>query len=359
MPANVWQATARNKNWRIGRTAPNNAVGVNGEFWLNDSTGDLYEKVNGVYVIVPVPSGGGGTGPAGPAGPTGATGPAGPTGATGPEGPPGPLGAWVPIQFIEPPGGWDTSWDFDPQIATNPDLSANGWTVALTHTPWTVLTRAGDVRWYDHLWSAAASGQTPGVTYNYPPAAGTYYSSLVGGRLLIQLSGGADVSIYRSTTAVAALYTVGLGGGTATSTTGRRLYLANGNPGDTGVRCGYVSDATSGVTTTGGGMGTPPTPAGGSNAIALALEAPAWLAVGRATGSYLRPGSRFLLGSSIALVNTGSLIDTQHGEGSITATSRCGVQLSMGPSSGYHTQIDTPIEIYFIRRRPARADAFF
>lgn len=60
MPANVWQATARNKNWRIGRTAPNNAVGINGEFWLNDATGDLYEKVNGVYVIVPVPSGGGG-----------------------------------------------------------------------------------------------------------------------------------------------------------------------------------------------------------------------------------------------------------------------------------------------------------
>jgi hypothetical protein len=58
--ANLWQSVARNKNWRIGRTAPNNAVGINGEFWLNDSTGDLYEKVNGVYVIVPVPSGGGG-----------------------------------------------------------------------------------------------------------------------------------------------------------------------------------------------------------------------------------------------------------------------------------------------------------
>jgi hypothetical protein len=315
--------------------------------------------------------GGGGEGPPGPTGPQGPQGPpgedgedgedgaTGPTGPTGPQGPPGGAGdyPWLPIQFVEPAGGWDTSWDLDPRIMSDPDLAANGWTVALTASPYTVLTRAGDVRWMDHLWAAAASGQTPGVTYNYPPAAGTYYSTLYGGRLLIQLPGATDVSIYRSTTAVAALYKAGIGGGTRDGF-GRQLYLSNGDPGATGVRCGFIHDSAHGVTTTGGSLGSIPIASGGSAAIDLSLEAPAWLAVGRATGSYLRPNARYLVSGSSPIQTTGALIDTQHGEGSITATSRCAVRLSMEPST-YETELVTPIEIFYIRRRPARADAFF
>jgi hypothetical protein len=54
VPSNVWQAVAENKIWRIGRV-PSNTIGRDGDFWLNDTAGDLYQKINGAYVLVPLP----------------------------------------------------------------------------------------------------------------------------------------------------------------------------------------------------------------------------------------------------------------------------------------------------------------
>ena len=100
--------------WRSGSTVPVNTLGVDGDFYLQTATFDIYQKKSGSYGVVmnirgpqgPTgPKGDtGDVGPAGPQGPkgdignTGATGPAGPTGATGltgatgPQGPAGPQG---------------------------------------------------------------------------------------------------------------------------------------------------------------------------------------------------------------------------------------------------------------------------
>lgn len=265
----------------------------------------------------------------------------------------------VPLPFVTPPGGWDTSFDFDAAVATDPDLAANGWTIALTHSPYTVLTRAGDVRWLDHVWAAAASGQTPGVTYNYPPAAGTYYSSLVGGRLLLQLPGGVDVSISRATTAVGgALFTAGVGGGSR-DTNARALWLSNGLPGAANVSCGYVSDHFSpGATSVGGampGMGAAPL---GIRAGHLALGAPVMLAVGDPPGRWLQPNWRPLFDASVGGVNTGALIDSGHSVSGRPATSLCGLRLMSGPAT-YITELASPLEVFYIRRLAHRLTPYF
>lgn len=91
---------AQGATWRIGNGVPSNGLGINGDFYLDGDTGDIYEKSGGAYAVTtnilgPV----GATGPTGPTGPTGSTGPTGPTGdtgavgVTGPTGPTGPTGA--------------------------------------------------------------------------------------------------------------------------------------------------------------------------------------------------------------------------------------------------------------------------
>ncbi|HET8939008.1 MAG TPA: hypothetical protein VFN67_36440 [Polyangiales bacterium] len=263
----------------------------------------------------------------------------------------------APLPFWRPPGGWDTNFDFDAQVATSPDLSANGWTISLTHSPYTVLTRAGDVRSMDHLWSAAASGQAAGTTPNYPPAAGTYYSTLFGGRLLLQIPGNTDVSIHRATTPVASLYTAGIGGGSARDN-GRLLYLSNGAPGAAGVTCAYTGDGGlgTGVTASGGTMGNN-IGGYGVHAMHFALEAPAWLAIASPVGRYLRPNQRPLFSNGSGLFVTGSLMDTQHGQ-NLAALSRVGVRLISGPTT-YNTELSAPIELFYIRRQPHRSIAYW
>lgn len=87
-----------------GDGPPDNAVGPNNGFWLNDLTGELYYKINDVYTVRPgvyeiVTTAMGPTGPTGPTGPAGndgangADGVAGATGATGPTGTAGSAGA--------------------------------------------------------------------------------------------------------------------------------------------------------------------------------------------------------------------------------------------------------------------------
>ncbi len=55
--------------WRNGAGAPSNSLGVNGDYYLNDTTGDVYLKATGAYSIVANIEG-----PAGPSGPSGAPG---------------------------------------------------------------------------------------------------------------------------------------------------------------------------------------------------------------------------------------------------------------------------------------------
>jgi hypothetical protein len=80
--------------WRTGSSAPSNALGMNGDYYLRNSTGDVYLKASGSYSIVANIKGATGpTGAAGSQGNTGLTGPAGTTGATGNTGPQGLQGA--------------------------------------------------------------------------------------------------------------------------------------------------------------------------------------------------------------------------------------------------------------------------
>jgi len=59
--------------WRDGAGAPSNGLGTNGDYYLNGTNGDIYFKAGGVYSIVANVMG-----PAGATGATGATGSAGP-----------------------------------------------------------------------------------------------------------------------------------------------------------------------------------------------------------------------------------------------------------------------------------------
>jgi len=98
-----------------GTTAPSNAIGTDGDFYINTVTNQIFgPKAAGVWgagTSLIGPTGAtGATGPAGPAGATGATGPAGPagatgaTGATGPAGPAGPTGATGATGPVGPAG---------------------------------------------------------------------------------------------------------------------------------------------------------------------------------------------------------------------------------------------------------------
>src|SRR4051812_28194607 len=75
---NAALAQGRSNQWRNGVGVPDDAVGANGDMYLDTATGNVYERQEGVYVLTASLAG-----PAGPPGPAGA-------GAAGPAGPPGP-----------------------------------------------------------------------------------------------------------------------------------------------------------------------------------------------------------------------------------------------------------------------------
>jgi hypothetical protein len=67
--------------WRNGSGVPSNSLGVDGDYYLRTSNGDVYQRSSGTYSVV-----GNIFGPTGATGATGATGPTGATGATGATG---------------------------------------------------------------------------------------------------------------------------------------------------------------------------------------------------------------------------------------------------------------------------------
>ncbi|MFN4951996.1 MAG: hypothetical protein ACK5F0_10285 [Flavobacteriales bacterium] len=95
-----------------GNTNPNAGIGVNGDFYINTVTNELFgPKANGAWPAgVSLVGSAGATGPAGPTGPTGLTGatgaagPQGPAGATGPTGLTGATGATGPAGVAGPQG---------------------------------------------------------------------------------------------------------------------------------------------------------------------------------------------------------------------------------------------------------------
>lgn len=80
--------------WRTGSSAPSNALGSNGDYYLRSGTGDVYLKSAGSYSIVANIRGAAGpTGPQGTAGATGGQGVKGDTGAQGAKGDTGLTGS--------------------------------------------------------------------------------------------------------------------------------------------------------------------------------------------------------------------------------------------------------------------------
>jgi hypothetical protein len=70
--------------WRSDTGTPSNGLGIDGDYYLNTSTGDVYYKSSGVYAVI--------TNISGPQGPQGLQGDQGPAGADGDVGPQGPQG---------------------------------------------------------------------------------------------------------------------------------------------------------------------------------------------------------------------------------------------------------------------------
>ncbi|MBL7765025.1 MAG: tail fiber domain-containing protein, partial [Chitinophagaceae bacterium] len=127
-PAGATGAAGTNgKTVLNGNVNPASGTGVNGDFYINTATNQIFgPKTAGAW--------GSGTSLVGPAGATGATGPQGPTGATGPQGPIGLTGATGPAGAngtngldgktvlngnVNPAAGTGVNGDFYINTATN------------------------------------------------------------------------------------------------------------------------------------------------------------------------------------------------------------------------------------------------
>lgn len=88
----------------------------------------------------------------------------------------GPTNAYLKA-FVDAPSSPD-AFDFDASLATDPDLANNGFLVHLQNTPWTTLTRAGNV---DFFGSA--------------PTGNTYHSTLSNGLLFLRFPTSTGVAI--------------------------------------------------------------------------------------------------------------------------------------------------------------------
>lgn len=255
----------------------------------------------------------------------------------------------MPPHTYPPPGGFDLAWDYDPSVATNPDLLANGWNVTLTNSPYTVITRAGDVVSYEsHLTT------NDGINYNPTPAAGTYRSTLRDGRLLVQTAKGEDVSIWRTIDMTAKFYSIGIGGGPRDNNV-RQAWISNGAPGAANVCVLSVGD-----------LGTPIINAVGSPlpaAAAAAANAPARnfsfnvpdLSV---SGNFIGKWMQIMvydLWSQSSPPHIGSLSQVDHGIGARPPTSRIGLRLRTEHTWSNEGNADRHFEIYYLRRQAWRA----
>jgi len=125
---NAALAQGRSNQWRNGTGVPDDAIGANGDMYLDTATGKVYERREGVYVETASLAG-----PAGPPGPAG----------TGAAGPPGPAGAGSVISIatsgagisggpITTTGVLTVAWNGPAVSAIGTGLSAAGGTLVAT-----------------------------------------------------------------------------------------------------------------------------------------------------------------------------------------------------------------------------------
>jgi hypothetical protein len=257
--------------------------------------------------------------------------------------------AVMPAPTLPPPGGYDLTWDFDPNVATNPDLLANGWNVTLTNSPYTVITRSGDVVSYESYLTT-----NDGVAYDPTPATNTYRSTLRDGRLLVQTARGQDISIWRTTDAAARLYSIGVGGGPRDNNV-RQAWISNGAPGAANVLGLAMGDSGSPITY---GVATPFTAAAAAGAAAAAknffFNVPDLSVSGNGIGKWIQ-ATVYDLWPQSAPANTGNLIQMDFGVGARPQTERVGLRLRTEFAFNNGGNADRHFEIYYLRRQPWRA----
>lgn len=89
-----------------------------------------------------------------------------------------------PFPWFGQPNSSPNGWDFEPSLIDDPDIAANGWTIARCSSPYTVLTRAGEA-----------------APYASAPVAGTYQSTLCDDSLIIRTNvADGEVGIRRAIT---------------------------------------------------------------------------------------------------------------------------------------------------------------
>jgi hypothetical protein len=129
---NAALAMGQSNQWRSGAGAPNDATGKDGDMWLDTTTGNVYQRQSGVYVLTA--SIAGPPGPPGPATP-GPPGPPGPAGGGGTVTSVGTSGAGISGGPITVGGVLTVSWNGPAVNALGSSLTAAGGTLQVVGSP--------------------------------------------------------------------------------------------------------------------------------------------------------------------------------------------------------------------------------
>lgn len=126
---NAALAMGQSNQWRSGAGAPNDATGKDGDMWLDTTTGNVYQRQSGVYVLTASI-----VGPPGPPGPAtpGPPGPPGTPGAGGTVTSVGTSGTGISGGPITVGGVLTVSWNGPAVNALGSGLSAAGGTLVTT-----------------------------------------------------------------------------------------------------------------------------------------------------------------------------------------------------------------------------------
>ena len=176
--------------WYSGSGAPSAGTGINGDYYLNITTGDVYTKSSGSWggAIANLKGAAGATGATGPAGATGATGAAGAAGATGAAGTNGAV--WYSGSGA-PSSGTGANGDYYLNIATGDvyTKSSGSWGSAIANLKGATGTTGAA--------GATGAAGTAGSTWysgSGAPASGTgangdYYLNTATGDIYTKASG--------------------------------------------------------------------------------------------------------------------------------------------------------------------------
>jgi hypothetical protein len=212
--------TSLSSVWREGSGAPSSGLGIDGDFYLNGTTSDVYLKATGTYSIV-----------CNIKGATGATGSAGATGATGPTGPAGTFAAIADADLVAnvsggslAPTGVALSGYLDYVLGPNQGAilyrSGTGWVEMLPGTAGEVLTTGGA--------SADPTWTVPAGTYTLPTASTTVLGGVKVDGTTVTITGGVISSAGASVTVAATAPGSPATGNLWWSTTDGNLYIYDG-----------------------------------------------------------------------------------------------------------------------------------